>query len=570
MWFDWEISSSQELDHRRLAALNEGFVTVTLSVQGLMVLILTPALVGGAVAEEKQRRGLEILLTTTLSSTEIVLGKLLARMCHLVVVLSLTLPVFCLLSMNGGIDVGLVALSYGVTLTTGFLIAAMAIFVSTLSDRPLRAIMATYWLVIAWLALPFLPNPFGTGPGPPAIPSLLGEGMAAVQQWAGMTNPLSVVGEIDKSPSRELVVRLVWMMATQVGIAALLIVGAAAMLRPLARRAGSSASRFKLFSFVLSRRSLLPRRACGDHPMLWKECHVARTTVLTRLVIVLALLGIAISMEFTTWRISAAAFSELRDHGYGSQAFNPARDELNLFLRVVIVILYIAMALVVAVRSALNFTSEIEKETWTSLIATPLDSAEIVNGKILGGFWGMRWLGSIYLAFVALGLAAGAVHPLAGALVLFESSIFLAFFAALGTAFSLSSKSSVYALGGTLLTFLVINGGYMMCCAFVPFVTFNPTIFFAITPLIQGLSLATYGEVERQLKGDTSTQNGLAINLSLLCYGTAAFALLVFCRSRFDVVADRPRRDNPLKREYSRRVNRKVGRGANLIKRGGS
>ena len=104
-----------------------------------------------------------------------------------------------------------------------------------------------------------------------------------------------------------------------------------------------------------------------------------------------------------------------------------------ILLRVVIVVLYIAMALVVAVRSALNFTSEIEKETWTSLIATPLDATEILSGKILGTFWGMRWLGLIYLAFVALGLAAGAVHPLAGVLVLLELSIFLPFVAALGT-----------------------------------------------------------------------------------------------------------------------------------------
>jgi ABC-type transport system involved in multi-copper enzyme maturation permease subunit len=552
------------MEHRRLAALNEGFFILTVFVQGLAVLILIPALVGGAVAEEKQRRGLEILLTTKLSSTEIVLGKLSARICLLVVILLVAAPVFCLMSLNGGVDIGLVALSYGSTLTSGLLIAAIAIFVSTLSDRPLRAIMATYLLVIAWLVLPFLPNPFGTGPGPPAIASRLGEGVAVVQRWAGTTNPLSVVGEIAKSLSDELVVPLVWMMATQVGIAALLIVVAAAMLRPLARRAGTSASRFNLFAFLLSRRSLLPRRACSDRPMLWKECHVARISVLTRLVIVLALLGVAILMGITTWRTSEAAFRELQEHGYGSLAFHPARDELNIFLRVIIVILYMAMALVAAARSALNFTCEIEKETWTSLIATPLDATEILSGKILGTFWAIRWLGLIYFAFVALGLAAGAVHPSAAVLALLELSVFLPFITVLGTSFSLSSKSSVFALGGTMLTLLVANGGYLMCCLVV---TINPGIFFAVTPLIQGISLATYGEVERQFNGGPGTGIGETIILSLLCYGTVAFCLLTFCMSRFDVVADRPRRDNPLRRKPSRRVNQKVGRVPNLIER---
>ena len=107
IYSEWGLSSSQEMEHRRLAALNEEFFILTVFVQGLAVLILTPALVGGAVAEEKQRRGLEILLTTTLSSTEIVLGKLLARICLLVVILLVAAPVFCLMSLNGGVDIGL-------------------------------------------------------------------------------------------------------------------------------------------------------------------------------------------------------------------------------------------------------------------------------------------------------------------------------------------------------------------------------------------------------------------------------------------------------------------------------
>ena len=280
------------------------------------------------------RRGLEILLATTLSSTEIVLGKLLARCIPGGdSVADLTGLLFAECERRRRSRAG--RLAYLVTLTTGFLIAAIAILVSTLSDRPLRAIVATYVLVFAWLVLPFLPNPFGTGPGPPAISSRLGEAVAVFQQGVGMTNPLYIVdpsyfsGGTPWSLSRKLVVGLVWMMAAQVGVATLLIVVSAAILRPLARRAGSSASRFKLFSFVLSRRSLLPRRACGDRPILWKECHVARTMVLTRLVIVLAFLGIAISMGFAILSETAAAFSELRDHGYGSQAFHPC-DELNL------------------------------------------------------------------------------------------------------------------------------------------------------------------------------------------------------------------------------------------------
>jgi ABC-type transport system involved in multi-copper enzyme maturation permease subunit len=546
------LNSSQELEHRRLADLNEFFFAVIMAMQGLAVLTLTPALVAGTIAEEKQRRGFDLVLTTTLSSIEIVLGKLLARMCQLVVLLSLTVPVFCLLSLYGGVDVGLVVLGYLVTLTTGFLLASIAIAVSTLSTSPLQAVTATYLVEFAWLLLPSLPNPFGpvVGPGPPAFSSWNGKWLVVVVQWVGMTNPFYVAGGMVRLIPRELIVGVLKTIALQFGVAALLVLGSAVVFRPLALQTGSSGSRFKLLSFVMSRRTFRPRRACGDRPMLWKECHVARTTVLTRFITVIAVLGIAIPMSLETWRVSLAAFRELGSAGYGVDAVNRCRNELNGFLRPVIAVLYIAMTLAVAARSALNFKGEFEKETWKSLIATPLDAAEIISGKILGSLWGIRWLGSIYLAFVAIGVAAGAVHPLAGVLVVLEAAIFLVFAAALGTRFSLASNSSFRALGGSLFALLMLNGGFLMCCFFVAS-DFN---LFAITPFIQVVSLATYSEVESLISKGSSTVNisiGLVIFLSLFCYGIAAYALYRFCIYHFEVVADRPRRGSSPGRDSS-------------------
>jgi ABC-2 family transporter protein len=315
---------SQELEHRRLAELNEFFFAVVTVTEGLAILTLTPALVAGAIAEEKQRRGFEIVLTTTLSSIEIVLGKLLARMCQLVVILSLTVPVFCLLSLNGGVDVGLVVLGYLVTLSTGFLLATMAIAVSIVSKSPLRAVTATYLIELAWLLLPYLPDLFGPvmGPGPPSFSSWIRAGLVVAQQCVGMTNPFYVAGGMSRLLRPELVVGLVKMVALQLGVSALLILGSAYVFRSLALRAGSSDSRFKLVSLSLSRRTFRPRRACGDRPMLWKECHVARTTVLTRLITVLVVLGIAIPMGADTLRVSSSAFRELASQGYGALAVN--------------------------------------------------------------------------------------------------------------------------------------------------------------------------------------------------------------------------------------------------------
>ncbi len=92
--------------------------------------------------------------------------------------------------------------------------------------------------------------------------------------------------------------------------------------------------------------------------MLWKECHVSRTTVLTRFITVLAVLAFAIPILLETWRVTLAAFRELGSQGYGALAVNHHPNELNGFLRPVIVVLYTAMTLYVAALSALNFRSE--------------------------------------------------------------------------------------------------------------------------------------------------------------------------------------------------------------------
>ena len=70
--------------------------------QGVAVLVLTPAIVAGVVADEKRRKTLQYLMVSRLTSTEIILGKLFARLLHIGVFLAIGLPVMCLISLFGG------------------------------------------------------------------------------------------------------------------------------------------------------------------------------------------------------------------------------------------------------------------------------------------------------------------------------------------------------------------------------------------------------------------------------------------------------------------------------------
>ncbi len=66
-------------------------------IQGFALLALIPALVAGVIADDYQRKTLHYLLASRLTSAEIVLGKLTARLLHVATFVALGIPVVCLL-----------------------------------------------------------------------------------------------------------------------------------------------------------------------------------------------------------------------------------------------------------------------------------------------------------------------------------------------------------------------------------------------------------------------------------------------------------------------------------------
>jgi ABC-type transport system involved in multi-copper enzyme maturation permease subunit len=119
--------------------------------QGLTLLLLIPALVAGVIADEHQRKTLHYLLASRLSSAEIVLGKLGARLLHVGTFVALGLPVISLLGLYGGINPEYVFHVYLGTFTTVLFVAGLSILISTLARRPRDAILAAYGLEAAWI-----------------------------------------------------------------------------------------------------------------------------------------------------------------------------------------------------------------------------------------------------------------------------------------------------------------------------------------------------------------------------------------------------------------------------------
>ena len=137
--------------------------------QVLFLVLVTPAMVAGVVAEESQRRTFHDLLTSELSSAAIVLGKLTSRLLHLGVLMAIGLPIFIILNLYGGLDPALIARNAATTGAATFCIAGLSILMSSVCARPRTAIALSYGGLLTWFALPWALSgtvEYGSWPGP--------------------------------------------------------------------------------------------------------------------------------------------------------------------------------------------------------------------------------------------------------------------------------------------------------------------------------------------------------------------------------------------------------------------
>ena len=105
----------------------------------------------GVIADEHQRKTLHYLLASRLSSAEIVLGKLGARLVHVVAFVALGLPIVSLLMLYGGLNPVNIFYVYMGTATLVLFASGFSILISILARRPRDAILATYGLGALWL-----------------------------------------------------------------------------------------------------------------------------------------------------------------------------------------------------------------------------------------------------------------------------------------------------------------------------------------------------------------------------------------------------------------------------------
>ncbi len=535
--------------------------------QALIVMAIVPAMVAGSVAEERSRQILPGLLATRLSGAAIIFDKLLAKMLQIGVFLAVGLPIACLLGLFGGIDPRSIVYAYSGTISTALFLAGLSLLVSVYARGPRAAIMIVYLIETFWLFGPWIVDVAMTM----RMRARLWVGpLATVNAWVLPITPLSLVtpgtlsgwngrgpvawlletlrviapGSLTPGWTGPTALTVAWsrMILWQLAVTSVFVLWASWRIRPVARQLADAPRRRAGPTWLRGRSRARPR--CGNDPMLWKEC-TSRDRIPAAFGLVFGILAFGLWTLFTHdrfLRLYRGALDELLAYGYAARPHRGefiSRDGFLQALIVYSVLFYVATSLGVAVAAATGVTLEREAGTWDGLLSTPLEPREIIRAKVLGAVIRQRTLLSLVLAPWLFGLALGALHPIGLLLAIAGLAVFLCFASALGTLFSLRSKTSGRAVVRTLAVLLLLNLGTVVVATTL-MGSRDRAMFFGSTPmLLDALPISNHFMQAIVNRPDKAALYLGCLSANVLAYAALAWLLYRTAARRFDLVAGR-------------------------------
>jgi len=118
-------------------------------IQLSLVSLFAPALAAGAISGERERQTFDVLLVSRMSAMGIVLGKLVASVAFMLLLILSALPLFAAVFLFGGIDFEQFLITQLLTVTTAVAIGAVSLFLSAVFRRTLPSTVVAYGVAFA-------------------------------------------------------------------------------------------------------------------------------------------------------------------------------------------------------------------------------------------------------------------------------------------------------------------------------------------------------------------------------------------------------------------------------------
>jgi ABC-type transport system involved in multi-copper enzyme maturation permease subunit len=153
----WFIVAVTGMSGRAFAPELGGVIFATLGFTQFALLVFSaPGLTAGAIAGEREKQTLDLLLITRLSPLEVVIGKLEAAVAFSLLLMFASLPVYSLLFLLGGISLSHLAMTVVVWVVTVLFLGALGLFYSSVFRRTQAAVIAAYGTVVSLIVGAFI------------------------------------------------------------------------------------------------------------------------------------------------------------------------------------------------------------------------------------------------------------------------------------------------------------------------------------------------------------------------------------------------------------------------------
>jgi ABC-type transport system involved in multi-copper enzyme maturation permease subunit len=345
-------------------------------------------LAASGVAQEKDRRTLVLLLLTNLTNSELVLGKLLASMLNVLVLLASSLPLFLLAVLFGGVSFAQVGRVFAVTLATAVVAGSLGSTLALWREKTFQALALTVLALVFWLVAGEVVARGAVGASWLGISTVTWA--AALSPWQAIltaTRPL-----IDRQDALPYVGNAVNGFLQVAGLLALVLNGLAILRvrvwnpsREIRQRGVEAGELESIWGMTEASAAAAQKaaaqsahsaggktRSVWDNPIVWREIATWAygRRVLAIRVAYLLLVGLA----------AAVLYGAIR----GDEGLNTATGSL------VLVPLFVLSLVLVNAQAVTSITTERDLHALDLLLVTDISPKEFVFGKLGGVFYNTK------------------------------------------------------------------------------------------------------------------------------------------------------------------------------------
>ena len=474
-------------------------------------LLIAPALLAGTLAGDKDRGTLLMLLTSRVSSWEIVAGRLVSRMCLLGVLLAAALPALMLAAGLQARPLAHLAVLTALPASVALGGSGLALAASALARRGRDALLAVYLFDVLLLIVP------------PVLGDILGGAWAI---WLAPLNPFWGLRPLVDSPPA--LGPAVWTI----------------LLWTLLGLASSAFAAWRLTPVYLkqldgSRRTLRFRRrpalaTDSERPLLWKELYAERGARLSGIVRFAGGLLIAIVVAICLALAGVTAWLTFVDDSDANALWiaGTLREAVATTARPLSWLLQWAIGL----RAAVTIAGERERDTWDVLLSTPLEGRDVVWSKLAGSLYALRGLAAVAILCWIVGLAGEAFGAAYFWELLATTAVVGTYMAAVGVLASVSCSTATRAMTVTITLWLASA----VAVALLAGMLWSGVMFALMYDWFIEIGTGQMGGAGPRpppLSGSFAAGLWLTIRLALFALG----AILVggYCRRNFDSLAGR-------------------------------